>query len=99
VFPLQKDERLLSLASMIHEGLKETDFKSTLDVSGSIGKRYARQDEIGTPFDITVDFDSLEDDSVTIRDRDTKEQKRIKISNVKDTIVKLVKCQIKFKDI
>lgn len=99
VFPLQKDEKLLSLASKIHEDLKETDLKSTLDISGSIGKRYARQDEIGTPFDITVDFDSLEDYSVTIRDRDTKEQKRIKISNIKETIVKLVKCQIKFKDI
>ena len=52
------------------------------DEAGSIGKRYRRQDEIGTPVCITFDFDSLEDNSVTIRDRDTMEQQRIKIDEL-----------------
>ena len=52
------------------------------DDNGNIGKRYRRQDEIGTPYCITVDFDSLEDDSVTVRDRNTTEQKRVKISDL-----------------
>ena len=49
------------------------------DESGAIGKRYRRQDEIGTPYCVTIDFDSLEDNSVTIRDRDTMDQVRINI--------------------
>ena len=53
------------------------------DETGSIGKRYRRQDEIGTPFCVTVDFDTLEDGSVTVRDRDSMEQIRIKIDEVK----------------
>ena len=54
------------------------------DLTGSIGKRYRRQDEIGTPYCITVDFDSLKDNSVTIRERDTMKQERIKIENLRD---------------
>lgn len=53
---------------------------------GSIGKRYRRQDEIGTPYCITIDFDTLEDESVTIRNRDTMEQERIKISEIENYI-------------
>jgi len=52
------------------------------DEAGSIGKRYRRQDEIGTPFCITYDFDSVEDGCVTVRDRDTMEQERIKIDEL-----------------
>jgi glycyl-tRNA synthetase len=54
------------------------------DEQGSIGRRYRRQDEQGTPFCVTVDFDTLEDKSVTIRDRDTMKQERIKIDNLID---------------
>ena len=54
----------------------------TYDESGSIGKRYRRQDEIGTPYCVTIDFDTLEDDTVTIRDRDTMEQVRMKINEL-----------------
>jgi glycyl-tRNA synthetase len=54
------------------------------DESGSIGKRYRRQDEIGTPYSITIDFDTLEDDTVTIRDRDTMEQQRVKIDELEN---------------
>ena len=56
------------------------------DEAGSIGKRYRREDEIGTPYCITVDFDTLEDNMVTIRDRDTMEQVRIEIDKVKDWV-------------
>ena len=52
------------------------------DEAGSIGKRYRREDEIGTPYCVTVDFDTLEDDTVTIRDRDTMEQIRLKIDEL-----------------
>ncbi len=57
------------------------------DDRGNIGKRYFAQDEIGTPFCITVDFDTLEDDTVTIRDRDSAKQKRVKVSNLKEEIL------------
>ncbi|MCC6643698.1 glycine--tRNA ligase [Candidatus Peregrinibacteria bacterium] len=60
------------------------DFRLDYDTSGSIGKRYRRQDEIGTPFCITYDFESLEDQSVTVRHRDTMEQERVKISDLKE---------------
>ena len=55
-------------------------------IAGSIGKRYRRHDEIGTPFCITYDFDSLEDNQVTVRNRDTMEQKRVPISDLKSII-------------
>ena len=60
------------------------------DSAGNIGKRYRRQDAIGTPFCVTVDFDSLEDESVTVRDRDSMEQKRIKISDVVEYLKKQI---------
>ena len=58
----------------------------TYDEAGSIGKRYRRQDEIGTPYCLTIDFDTLEDNTVTIRDRDTMSQIRISIDEVADFI-------------
>ena len=60
------------------------------DDAQGIGKRYRRQDEIGTPYCITYDFDSKEDGCVTVRDRDTMEQERIKISELKDYILKKI---------
>ena len=61
------------------------------DEAGSIGKRYRRQDEIGTPVCITYDFDSENDGCVTVRDRDTMEQKRIAISELKAYLTEIVK--------
>jgi glycyl-tRNA synthetase len=52
------------------------------DDNGNIGKRYRRQDEIGTPYCITIDFDTLEDDTVTLRNRDTTKQERIKVTDI-----------------
>jgi len=57
-------------------------FRSEFDTSGSIGKRYRRQDEIGTPYCVTIDFDTLEDNCVTVRDRDTMKQERISLENL-----------------
>ena len=59
-------------------------YRIEIDITQSIGKRYRRQDEIGTPYCITVDFDTLDDTSVTIRNRDTMEQERISIENLLD---------------
>ena len=62
------------------------EFMVDFDDAGSIGKRYRRQDEIGTPFCITYDFDSIEDNCVTVRDRDTMAQERISIDKLRDYI-------------
>ncbi|HEX17662.1 MAG TPA: hypothetical protein ENG60_04565, partial [Thermoplasmatales archaeon] len=84
VFPLINDERLCEIAREIHQTLRRNRIESYYDESGSIGRRYARMDEIGTPYCITVDFDTLKDGTVTIRDRDTTEQIRIKIDDLVD---------------
>ena len=85
ILPLTK--KLSEKSDEIYNELSKY-FMIDTDVSGSIGKRYRRQDEVGTPFCITVDFDTLEDDCVTVRFRDTMEQERIKISELKDFIEK-----------
>jgi glycyl-tRNA synthetase len=82
VFPLMKNKpELVAKAKKIFGNLSE-DFMCEFDDNGNVGKRYRRQDEIGTPFCVTVDFDSLEDGTVTVRDRDTMQQERIKIENL-----------------
>jgi len=83
VLPLSK--KLSDKAKEIYANLSKK-FMCDYDEAGSIGKRYRREDEIGTPFCITVDFDTLEDNKVTIRDRDTMEQVRIEIDKVNDWI-------------
>lgn len=84
VFPLSANkEELVNIAKKIFDNLKY-EFKAALDTNGNVGKRYRRQDEIGTPYCVTVDFQSLEDSTVTIRDRDTMEQERIKIENINE---------------
>ena len=83
VLPLSKKEELTKPARKIFDDLKK-EFSSEYDETQSIGKRYRRQDEIGTPFCVTVDFESLEDEAVTVRDRDTMEQERVKIEKLKD---------------
>lgn len=86
VLPLVKNkENIVKKAREIHENLKKL-FACEYDAGGSIGKRYRRQDEIGTPFAVTVDFDSLEDQKVTLRDRDTAKQERVKIDNLLSVI-------------
>ncbi len=82
IFPLMKKEELTKVAREIFNDLSQ-DFRIEYDESGAIGKRYRRQDEIGTPYCITIDFESLEDKMVTIRDRDSLKQERIEISALK----------------
>jgi len=81
IFPLQKDEKLRKMARKIYDDLKQK-FVCEFDDVGNIGKMYRRQDEIGTPWCVTVDYDSLKDNSVTIRDRDTLKQERIEIKEL-----------------
>jgi glycyl-tRNA synthetase len=89
VFPLTKKEQLVEIARDIYNRLK-TLFNTEYDDSGSIGKRYRRQDEIGTPYCITVDFDTIDDRKVTIRDRNTLEQDRIDIEKVRDYLLERI---------
>lgn len=79
ILPLQKN--LSDKADEVYRKLSKK-FCITYDVAGSIGKRYRRQDEIGTPFCITIDFDTVNDDTVTVRDRDTMQQIRLKIDEL-----------------
>jgi glycyl-tRNA synthetase (class II) len=84
IFPLMKNKpELVSKAREVYAMLKKA-YPSEFDDNGNVGKRYRRQDEIGTPFCITVDFDSLEHNDVTVRERDSMEQKRIKIDELEN---------------
>ena len=88
VLPLQKN--LSEKAKEVYKKLSK-HFMCTYDEAGSIGKRYRRQDEIGTPYCVTIDFDTLENNTVTIRDRDTMEQIRISIDELADYVEKKIK--------
>ena len=81
ILPLSKKDDLINISNEIKNMLQEK-YRIEIDITQSIGKRYRRQDEIGTPYCITVDFDTLDDKSVTIRNRDTMEQERISIENL-----------------
>ena len=83
VLPLSKHENLVPLADEVASLLRPHLMIDT-DTAGAIGRRYRRQDEVGTPFCVTVDFDSLDDRAVTVRDRDTMNQERIAISDLLD---------------
>ena len=89
-FPLLANKpELVEKAKKIYKDLKQ-NFVTVFDGRGNIGKRYYAQDEIGTPFCVTVDFESLKDNTVTIRDRDTMKQERIKIDKIKDYVGKFL---------
>ena len=86
ILPLVKKPELAEIAKNIYHDLKK-DFDMYYDESGSIGRRYRRLEEIGVPFAITVDYDTLDDKTVTVRYRDTMQQKRIKIQDLKSFFV------------
>ena len=92
VFPLMNKLNMPEVAEKLIKSFRDNNIASFYDSGGSIGKRYRRQDEAGTPFGITVDHDTLDDNTVTLRDRDTMHQERIKVDNiipkVKDLILK-----------
>lgn len=83
VLPLMRKEKLTAKALEVYDSLK-SNFHTQYDETASIGKRYRRQDEIGTPYCVTIDFDSLEDGAVTVRDRDTMKQERIEIKELSE---------------
>ena len=85
VLPLTKKDGLPEKAREIIDSLK-LDFYCQYDEKDAIGKRYRRQDAIGTPYCITIDHQTLQDDTVTIRDRDTMKQDRVKIATLKETL-------------
>ena len=83
ILPLSKKDNLINTSKEIKTKLQKS-FRTEIDITQSIGKRYRRQDEIGTPYCITVDFETQDDNSVTIRNRDTMNQERVEISKLHD---------------
>jgi len=90
VFPLMAKDGLSEMAWDINEALKAGGLRTYFDESGTVGKRYARMDEIGTPWCVTVDYESKTDGKATIRDRDSTEQVRVEIARIPDTICELI---------
>lgn len=86
IYPLVSKDKIGEKAEHVYKVLK--NFDAWYDEKGSIGRRYARADEIGIPFGVTIDYDTLKDDTVTLRDRDTTKQKRMKISEIPDELYK-----------
>jgi glycyl-tRNA synthetase len=92
VVPLQKDARFAPLIAQLEQRLDEDAMSFKLDQSGvSIGKRYSRNDELGIPFGITVDYQSLEDNTFTLRDRDSTKQVRASLDQILEAVVKMVR--------
>jgi len=90
VFPLTGKDELVAVAEDIERRLREAGITTYMDASDSIGRRYARMDEVGTPFCITVDFDGLRDGTVTIRDRDSTKQIRVPSEGIAGTVGELL---------
>jgi len=90
VFPLMGKDDLVQVAAELDAQLRRIGVETSFDDSGSIGRRYARMDEIGTPYCITVDYQTLEDGTVTVRDRDTTEQIRVKREQVVPVLIALL---------
>jgi len=99
VFPLFNKAAMKDMARSIADQLSDHGYSAVLDDSGSIGKRYARMDEVGTPYCITVDHQSLEDGTVTIRDRDSTRQKRIDTTAIPELLGNLLSGSVAFPDL
>jgi|SRR3989344_2567639 len=95
IFPLVSKEGMPELAEKVKDILQEAWFDVFYDSSGSIGRRYARADEVGIPFCLTIDGNSLKDNDVTIRERDSGKQIRVKIDELKDKLRKLIDSEMK----
>jgi len=99
IFPIVKtDKKTVEIAEKIYDELRR-EFRVLYDKSGSIGRRYARNDEIGTPYCITIDEESTRKKDVTIRNRDSKKQIRVKIEELRETLRKLIENPEKFEKI
>lgn len=89
IFPLMKKPQLVEFADKVHALVKK-EFRTFYDDAGTIGKRYRRQDEIGTPFGVTIDYDSLTNHTVTVRDRDSMAQERVGLERLIETFRKKI---------
>jgi glycyl-tRNA synthetase len=98
VFPLVNKDEIPEKAREIYDMLKK-DFDVLYDDSGSIGRRYARADEVGTIFAVTIDYDSLDNDTCTVRHRDTTKQVRVKMKDLAPTIHKLINGEVEFEKV
>ncbi|MBO7718930.1 MAG: glycine--tRNA ligase, partial [Methanosphaera sp.] len=99
VLPLVNKEELTSIANDIEDTLRDNNIITNYDTSGTIGRRYARADEIGIPYAITVDYDSIDDKKVTIRNRDTFKQKRVSIRRIPMILKQLIDNEVEFDEI
>jgi len=90
IFPIVKDQKMIEVAKDIYATLRE-EWNVSYDDSGSVGRRYSRNDEIGTPLCITIDEETLKDKTVTIRDRDSTEQVRIRIDEIENVMREVIK--------
>ena len=90
VFPLLNKDELGVVAEDINRRLRDAGFRTYSEAADSIGRRYARMDEVGTPFCVTVDFDTLKDGTVTVRDRDSTRQVRVASSEIVGAIGELL---------
>lgn len=95
IFPLMKKDKLPDFAEKV-KTLLERDFIVDYDETGSIGKRYLRAAESGTPYAITIDYDSLKNEDITIRDRDSEKQIRVRVKDLKEVLQKLINKEIAF---
>ncbi|QSG01359.1 glycine--tRNA ligase [Natranaeroarchaeum sulfidigenes] len=96
VFPLMDKEGLGELAEEVATDLREAGLSVAYDDSGAIGRRYRRQDEVGTPFCVTVDYEALEDGTVTVRERDSTEQVRVELDDLVETLTALRSGELSF---
>ena len=98
VLPLMDRDVLVKPANEILEGLRSKGIRVDYDTSGSIGRRYRRNDEVGTPYCVTVDYETLEQGTVTIRERDSMNQVQVKLEGLSDKLQSLLCGSLKFKD-
>ncbi len=99
VFPLVNNDDLVETAHNIRDEFRNQGIIAEYDGSGTIGRRYARADEIGVPFAITVDHETLENNTVTIRNRDDLKQIRKPIKDIYNVLINLLEGRIEFEDI
>ncbi|GAG74824.1 unnamed protein product [marine sediment metagenome] len=98
VFPLLNRDRMPEKAREVYESLRSRGFMAEYDDAGSIGRRYARADEVGTPYCVTIDHQTLEDGTATIRDRDTTDQIRVSIEELPCILRSLSRDEVPFSE-
>ena len=101
VFPLQSDDELEAVANDVVDDLREAGLSITYDDSGNIGRRYRRQDEVGTPFCVTVDYETVEAEktTVTVRERDSTDQKRLAVDDLAETLAAIRNGDLEFEEL